>query len=77
MPETFSADYEKVPLRSDEIKVGIVQSRVKVIDDNNPAQGVKDNLDHMINLLDLVQMRDRKDLVAFHEFPIGGFNLRW
>ncbi len=77
MPTTFNADYEKVPLRSDEIKVGIVQSRVKVIDDNNPVQGVKDNLDHMIALLDMVQMRDRKDLVAFHEFPIGGFNFMW
>jgi len=77
MAKKFAPDYEKVPLRSDEVKVCVVQSRVKVIDDANPAQGVKDNLDHMINLLDMAQMRDRKDLVAFHEFPIGGFNFRW
>ncbi len=77
MAEKFSADYEKVPLRSDEVKVCVVQSRVKMINDDDPAQGVKDNLQHMIALLDMAQMRDRKDLVVFHEFPIGGFNFMW
>lgn len=77
MSEKFSPDYERKPLRRDEVKVCVIQSRVKVIDDADPARGIKDNLNHMLSLLDKVQMRDRKDLVAFHEFPIGGFNFRW
>jgi predicted amidohydrolase len=61
--------YEKVPLRSDEIRVAVVQSRLAI---GQAIENRKENLDHMLQLIDSTQGRDPKDLLAFHEFPIGG-----
>jgi len=61
--------YEKVPLRSDSIRVAIVQSRLAIGD---PVKNRKENLGHMLQLIDMTQGRDPKDLLAFHEFPLGG-----
>jgi len=77
MTDKSPGSYEMMPLRSDEIKVGIIQSRVKAIDAKDPEKGKWENLDHMFRLIDIAQSMDTKDLLAFHEFPIGGFDMNW
>ena len=70
--------YETVPLKKEAIRVCLVQSRVRAIDVNNLAATRKDNLDHMLGLIDAANgWLGPKDLICFHEFPITGFDARW
>ena len=70
--------YETVPLKKDAIKVCLVQSRVRAVDVNNLGPTRKDNLDHMLGLIDAANgWLGPKDLICFHEFPITGFNAMW
>jgi predicted amidohydrolase len=69
--------YATAPLRSDNINVAVVQTRVHGVDGANPAPGIKDNLDYFIECIDAAQgYGGRADLLCFHEFPITGFR-RW
>jgi len=79
-PVSLSKDgtYATVPLKKDTIRVCLVQSRVRAVDENNLAATRKDNLDHMLGLIDAANgWLGPKDLVMFHEFPITGFSGRW
>lgn len=72
--------YEMVPLRSDEITVAVVQSKLNIDDPSRGRQQVKENLERMLWLADQAQefdlRRDIKyDLLIFHEFPLQGFNI--
>jgi predicted amidohydrolase len=71
--------YETVPLRSDEITIAVVQSKLN-IDDPEKGSKVNENLERMLWLIDQAQSWDlrrdiRKDLLIFHEFPLHGFNI--
>ncbi len=67
--------YARIPLRSDFVTVSAIQSRVRAVDGKNPANGIRSNLDHMLELIDKAQFfGGRKDLLCFHEFPIQGWN---
>jgi len=77
MPEQRLPNYEVSPLRSDEITVAVFQTRMKTIDATNPARGIKENLDHMLQYIDRIQARRPRDLLVFHEFPLQGSNIRW
>jgi predicted amidohydrolase len=69
--------YDVVPLRSEEITIGVVQSRVRAVDGKNPAPGLKENLKHMLWLIDRAQYYGgKKDLLSFHEFPLTGWD-KW
>ncbi len=79
MSEHRKGEYQTVPLRSDEISVGIVQSRV-LTDRENPERGKRENVAHLLKLVDIAQtstLLGHLDLVVFHEFPIGGFDFDW
>lgn len=76
--------YAKVPLRQESINVSAIQSRVRAVDGNNPAPGVKENLAHVLRLIDYAQNMPeewgaervwgaRQDLVCLHEFPVQGW----
>jgi predicted amidohydrolase len=70
--------YETVPLRKDVITLSICQSRVRAVDAKNPAPGIRENLAHMLELIDASHgLSGRKDLLFFHEFPITGYSNRW
>lgn len=74
VPENGRA-YERVPLRQDVITVSGIQSRVRAVDGGSPRRGVRDNLRHMVDLIDKAQFYGgRKDLLCFHEFPITGWS---
>ncbi|MEW6142955.1 MAG: nitrilase-related carbon-nitrogen hydrolase [Chloroflexota bacterium] len=80
MPYSAAPNYECVPLRSDEITVAAIQSRIRNIDMSTPEsirKGKMENIAHMADLVTRAQGWGRKDLVCFHESPIGGFETRW
>jgi predicted amidohydrolase len=69
--------YEMVALKKDDIAVSAVQSRLLAVDPRSPASGLKTNLDHLLDQLDAVNKYfGRKDLVAFHQFLLQGWD-RW
>ncbi|MFO0451364.1 MAG: nitrilase-related carbon-nitrogen hydrolase [Pseudomonadota bacterium] len=71
--------YETVPLRKDVVTISLCQTRVRAVDAKNPKPGLRDNLRHMLNMIDAAQgsMFGPKDLLFFHEFPITGYSNRW
>lgn len=80
MVEKRLPNYEAVPLRSEEITVVIIQSKLNITDPQKGDKQVKKNLDRMLWLVDQAQDWDlrpdiRKDLIIFHEFPLQGFKI--
>lgn len=70
--------YRTVPLKKDNITVMAVQSRVVPVAVENAEQMKRDNLNHMLDLIDAAATwMGPKDLIQFHEFPITGFSFRW
>lgn len=70
--------YDTVPLKKDDITIMAVQSRVVPVSVENATQMKRDNLDHMLDLIDAAATwMGPKDLIQFHEFPITGFSFRW
>lgn len=68
-------EYTRVPLRRDTVAVGAVQSRIRAVDGASPAKGIRENLAHMLELIDKMQFYGgTKDLLCFHEFPLQGWN---
>lgn len=70
--------YATVPLRQDRITLGVVQSRVRAVDLGRRRATLRDNVNHMKDLIDAAQgWGGRKDILQFHEFPITGFGRGW
>jgi len=76
--------YEKVPLRAQGINVSAIQSRVKSVDLRNLRRTNRDNLEHVLRLIDMAQgmpeewggerlWGSRQDLICMHEFPVQGW----
>lgn len=67
--------YPTVELRKPVTFATVVQTRVQGIDGNNPAAGLRRNLDYFLETIDIAQgYGGRSDLLLFHEFPITGFS---
>jgi len=80
MPQVDAPNYECVPLRSEEVTIAVLQSRLRNIDTSTPQsarEGKMKNIEHMATLVAHAQGWGRKDLICFHESPIGGFSVRW
>lgn len=80
MPYSNAPNYECVPLRSEEITLAAIQSRLRVIDTSSPEaarEGKKQNIEHMVKLAAQAQGWGKKDLLCFHESPIGGYTPAW
>ena len=70
--------YATVPLASDNVRLGVVQSIVRPVDETNPGPGKRRNLNHMLDLIDMAQASGiPKNILFFHEFPITGFRFHW
>lgn len=76
--------YETVPLRQDTISIAAIQSRTKSVDVRNLKASMRENLDHMLGLIDSAQGHNeawgegrkwggKQDLICMHEFPLQGF----
>ncbi len=67
--------YDRIDLKQDVVTVSAVQSRVRAVDGKSPRKGIRENLDHMLELIDKAQFYGgKKDLLCFHEFPLQGWN---
>ena len=70
--------YASMPLAKDSWTLGVVQSRVIPVDEKNIARTRKENLNHMVELIDAAQnYGGQKEVLLFHEFPITGYNNKW
>ncbi len=68
-------DYARVPLKKDVVSVSAIQSRVRAVDGGSPRRGIRENLNHTVELIDKAQFYGgKKDLLCFHEFPITGWS---
>jgi predicted amidohydrolase len=66
--------YAVVPLRQEKIAVGVVQTKVRGLDGDNPAPGMAENLKYLLDCIDAAQgYGGRCDLLCFHEFALQGF----
>jgi predicted amidohydrolase len=80
MPYSSAPNYECVPLRSEEVTICVIQSRLRNIDTSTPEtahEGKMKNIEHMARLVAQAQGWGHKDLICFHESPIGGFSPVW
>ena len=69
--------YATVPLAKDTIRIGVVQTRISLIDLDNIAKSRKENLAHMVEWIDRAQSDVRHDLLLFHELPLTGLSFEW
>lgn len=74
-------DYKKEPLAKPNVRLAVMQTRVRGIDGGSSraaAKGRRENLEHMIETVDAAQgWGGRKDILFFHEFPITGYRGSW
>ena len=70
--------YATMPLVKDNIRLGVMQTRVRPVDPASPEKGRRENLDHMLKLITNAQeWNPPSDILLFHEFPITGFSYDW
>ena len=69
--------YPTVELAKPSFLLGVVQSRVRAVDASQGHKGLRDNLNHMLDLIDKVfYIGPKPDWLHFHEFAITGWD-RW
>ncbi|NET56852.1 MAG: hypothetical protein F6K47_12020 [Symploca sp. SIO2E6] len=60
------------------IRLSVIQSRIRGVEVNRIEPTRRDNLHHMLDLIDAAHnWGGPKDLLLFHEFPITGYSNRW
>ncbi len=70
--------YPCVALTKPAVRLAAVQSRVRAVDIGNLERTKRENLDHLLELIDAAQgWGGPKDILFFHEFPITGYSDRW
>jgi predicted amidohydrolase len=69
--------YAAIDLAKPAWTLGVVQSRVRTFDADRWKAGMRDNLAHLLELIDKAFYYGAKpDLLFFHEFPLSGWR-RW
>jgi len=67
--------YPTIPLRSDNIGVAVVQTKVMGIRGQHIQADIQRNLDYFLECIDIAQgFGPPSDLLLFHEFPITGYS---
>ncbi len=69
--------YATVPLAKDTVRLGVVQTRISLVDIDNIDKSRKDNLAQMLDWIDRAQAGDKYDLLLFHELPLTGLSFEW
>ncbi len=73
-----TGNYDRVELAKSVIRLSVIQSRVRGVDVNRLKTTRRDNLNHMLELIDAANnWGGAKDLLLFHEFPITGYSNKW
>jgi len=68
--------YEMIPLEKENIVIKVIQTGANSLQDfEDPKEGLKQNLDHMISMANKACSRGSKpDFLLFHEFPLTGYS---
>lgn len=67
--------YATVELVKPSFLLGVVQTRVRAVDASNPQKGLRENLKHMLHLIDnAFYIGPKPDWLHFHEFAITGWD---
>lgn len=69
--------YPKVPLAQPELKLALVQTRLNMLDPEQPALSKRANLNYMLDWIDGAQSGTRHDMLVFHELPLTGLSMTW
>ena len=69
--------YASVPLAQSTLRLGIVQTKLRLIDPANIETTRHDNLRYMLDWIDRAQSGDKHDLLLFHELPLTGLAMEW
>ena len=73
-----TGNYDSVELAKPVISLTVVQSRVRAVDVNRLKSTRRDNLNHLLELIDAANnWGGAKDLLLFHEFPLTGYSNKW
>ncbi|MEO8858046.1 MAG: nitrilase-related carbon-nitrogen hydrolase [Burkholderiaceae bacterium] len=67
--------YPTIELAKPSFLLGIVQARVRAVDSSNSRKSLRDNLNHMLRLIDKAfRIGPKPDWLHFHEFAITGWD---
>ena len=68
--------YETVPLEKETVTLAVIQTGINSLQDfDDPKVGLKQNLDHMIDMGEQACAQNPKpDFLLFHEFPLTGYS---
>ncbi len=69
--------YIAVPLAKDTVRLGIVQTRISLVEIDSIEKSRKANLAHMLDWVDRAQANGKHDLLLFHELPLTGLSFEW
>ena len=68
--------YDVAPLEKEVITLKVIQTGVNSLQEyDDPKVGLKENLNHMIEMADLACNKDSEpDILLYHEFPLTGYS---
>lgn len=69
--------YPTVPLVQPALRVGLVQTRIRMLEPGAIERIRKENLAYMLEWIDRAQAAGRHDLLLFHELPLTGLSFQW
>ena len=69
--------YPGIPLVQDTLRLGLVQTRIRLVEPDNVEPIRRANLQYMLDWIDRAQSTRRHDLLMFHELPLTGLSFRW
>ena len=68
--------YETIPLEKDVVTLAVIQTGINSLQDfKDPKVGLKQNLDHMLEMGESACAQNPKpDFLLYHEFPLTGYS---
>ena len=68
--------YKTIPLEKDVVTLAVIQTGINSLQDfEDPKIGLKQNLDHMIEMGESAcSMKPKPDFLLYHEFPLTGYS---
>ena len=69
--------YPLVPLAQPVVRLGLVQTRIRMLEPGAIERIRKENLAYMLEWIDRAQAAGRHDMLLFHELPLTGLSFQW
>lgn len=69
--------YPMVPLAQPAVRLGLVQTRIRMLEPDAIERIRRENLAYMLDWIDRAQAVRRHDALLFHELPLTGLSFQW